>query len=289
MRVFIAGATGVYGRAVIPRLVARGDTVVALARDVASPSPIAGPQVELVAGDLLHDGPERLAAAMQGCDAALHLATALRPGAAGPAGENTTAALRTTGVRTLLEAVRAARVPVYVQQSIVMAYVDGGDAWLDEDTPFEIGSDGALPGAPVLEMERLVRALDPQQVRWCILRGGAFVGPGTAQDTVVERLRAGTLRVPGDGGNWVSFIHVEDIAEATVAALDRAPSGSTYNITDVPIQNGAYLDRLAALLHVPAPPRDPDRPLPRSYRCSSEAARQALGWQPRRGIWPSVA
>jgi len=286
MRVFIAGATGVYGRAVIPRLTARGDQVVALARDVASPSPIAGPGVEFVRGDLIQDTPEQLAEAMRGCDAVMHLATAIRPGATGPDGANTTAALRTTGTRNLLDAVHLARVPVYLQQSIVMGYIDGGDRWLDETTPFEASADRAQMVSPVEQMEGMVRALDPQQVRWCILRGGSFVGPDTAQDAVLDRLRAGTQRVPGDGANWVSFIQVEDIADATVAALDRAPTGSTYNITDTPVQNGAYLDRLAALLGVTPPPRDAEATRPRSYRCSNDVARQALGWEPRVGIWP---
>lgn len=289
MRVFIVGATGVYGRALIPQLVARGDTVLALVRDVTHAEAIAGPRVELVSGDLLRDTPERLAEVMRGCDAALHLATAIRPGATGPDGANTTAALRTTGTERLLDAVRAAGVRTYVQQSIVMAYVDGGDRWLAEDTPFEENADRVAMVSPVAEMERMVRSLDPLEVRWCILRGGSFVGPGTAQDGLIERLRAGTQLVPRDGSNWVSYIHVEDIAVATVAALDRAPAGSTFNITDTPARNGDYLDRLAGLLGVPTPKRDPDAPRPRSFRCSNEAAHRVLDWKPRVGIWPQRA
>lgn len=289
MRVVIVGATGVYGRALTPRLIERGDAVVALARDVERASALLGADVEAVAGDVLHDSPERLAETMRGCDAVLHLATAIRPGATGPDGTNTTAALRTTGTQRLLDAVRAAGVRTYIQQSIVMAYIDGGDRWLDEDTPFDAGADRVAMVSPVAEMEYMVRSLDPQEVRWCILRGGSFVGPGTAQDGVIERLRAGTQLVPGDGSNWVSYVHVDDIAVATVAALDRAPAGSTFNITDTPARIGDYLDRLAGLLGVPTPKRDPDAPRPRSFRCSNEAARRVLDWKPRVGIWPQRA
>ncbi|TAK73173.1 MAG: NAD(P)-dependent oxidoreductase [Dehalococcoidia bacterium] len=289
MRVFIAGATGVYGRALIPRLLARGDEVVALARSVDHAQAIALPGVELVAGDLLHEDPERLRRAMAGCDAAAHLATAIRPGATGSDGANTTAALRIDGTRRLLDAVIAAGVGRYVQQSIVMAYPDGGDRWLDEDTPFDQGEERAPTAHPVVTMEAMVRALDPGRVAWTILRGGSFVGPGTAQDAVIERLRAGTQTVPGDGRNWVSFIHVEDIAEATLLALHQAKGGSVLNITDEPIRNGDYLDRLAALLGVPEPARDPAASRPRSFRCSNAAAQATLGWTPTHGIWPAVA
>lgn len=288
MRIFIAGATGVYGQAVIPRLLDRGDTVVALARDVSRVGAIARPGVELVTGDLLDGNTEQLTAAMHGCEAVLHLATAIRPGATGTEGANTTAALRTAGTRHLLDAVLAAGVPAYLQQSITMGYIDGGETWLDEGTPFASTPGQVTAISSVVDMEEMVRALDPQRVRWCILRGSLFVGPGTMQDDVLERLRAGTQQVPGDGSNWISFIHVEDIAEATLAAIDRAPAGSVFNITDTPVRNGDYLDRLAALLGVPSPPRDAEAPHPRSHRCSNEAASRILGWQPTRGIWPRL-
>lgn len=287
MRVFIVGATGVYGRALIPRLVSRGDTVVALARSVERAASIAGTGIELVEGDLLKIDQERLRGVLAGCDVSAHLATSLRPGAAGPDGTNTNAALRVDGTRRLVEAVVAAGVPRYVQQSIVMAYPDGGDEWLDESTPFDQSGDRATTSSqPVVVMEETVRSLDPERVAWTILRGGSFVGPDTFQDRTIARLRNGSLRVPGDGTNWVSFIHVEDIAQATIDALDRAPAGSTYNVTDEPIRNGEYLDRLATTLGVDAPPRDPDEPLPRSFRVSSAAARRDLGWTPTHGIWP---
>ena len=201
MRVFVVGATGVYGRALVPRLVARGDTVVAFARSQERAAPIAGPQVEVIEGDLLKSSPEHLREAVEGCDAVAHLATALRPDSTGPDGSNTNTALRIDGTRRLLDAVLAAGVPRYLQQSIVMAYVDGGDHWLDESTPFDQSEARAGMSQPVVAMEQMVRDLDPSEVAWTILRGGAFVGPDTFQDDAVRRLREGMLRVPGDGRN----------------------------------------------------------------------------------------
>jgi nucleoside-diphosphate-sugar epimerase len=262
--------------------------VVALVRSLERARPIAGPQVELFEGDLLHDPPERLAEMMAGCDAAAHLATALRPGSAGADGSNTNAALRIDGTRRLLDATLSAGVPRYVQQSIVMAYPDGGDEWLDERVPLDLPGDRSATASPVVAMEAMVREIEPSRLAWSILRGGAFVGPETAQDTVIARLREGTQRVMGDGDNWVSFVHVDDIADATVAALERAAGGSIFNINDEPVRNGEYLDRLAELLHVARPARDLDAARPRSLRCSNAAAKQALGWAPRAGIWPEV-
>jgi nucleoside-diphosphate-sugar epimerase len=80
---------------------------------------------------------------------------------------------------------------------------------------------------------------------------------------------------------------VDDVAEAYVAALDRAPAQSVFNICADPIRYGEYVDGIADLLGVPRPSRDPSLPVPPSHRASNVAARTSLGWDPSRSIWPS--
>ncbi len=135
-------------------------------------------------------------------------------------------------------------------------------------------------------MERLLHATPPQALAWCILRGGAFVGPDTLQTLTLERLRAGVEVVPGDGRNFDSLIHVADMAAAVLAALDHAPAGSTFNIVAEPVRRGDYLDRLAASSGAPPPRRDPAARRPPSWRCSNQAARTVLRWSPRHHLIP---
>ena len=168
-----------------------------------------------------------------------------------------------------------------------MAYPDSGDRWLDEATPLDTNPARASVVGPVAIMEGLVRAVALEQLRWCILRGGAFVGPGTAQEGTLVRLRAGTERVPCDGRAFFSPVHVADMAEAVLLALQRAPAGSIFNICDEPLRQGEYLDRLAEWSGAPAPPHDPARACPPSWRCSNYAARTELTWEPTHGIWPA--
>jgi len=286
VRVFIVGATGLLGRAVIPALVERGDEVVALVRSLERAAPIAGPSVQLFEGDLLTEPPDRLESMLAGCDAAAHLATALRPGSPGLGTTNTNSALRIAGTRRLLHAALAANVQRYVQQSIALAYIDGGDTWLDEETPFYQPENPAGAAQPIVEMEAMVRAVDPGQMAWVILRGGSFVGPGTRQDQTISDLKAGTLKVPGDGSNWVSFVHYGDYGEAVDLAIHGSARGVVLNVADEPVRSGEYLDRLAQLMNLPAPSRDASAPLPRSYRCTSETAKTVFGWVPTIGIWP---
>jgi nucleoside-diphosphate-sugar epimerase len=281
VKVFVAGSTGVLGRALLPLLVAAGHDVRAIARRVPAAVPPAG--VELHAADLLED---ELDALVRGCDAVVHIATAIPADPAAPDAWLRTARLRTTGTRRLLDAAHACGVPHYVQQSVVMAYRDGGGAWLDEQTPFDDSPGRAEICGPVAAMEAMIRKVDPRALAWTILRGGTFVGAGTAQDALVRQLRSGRLVVAGDGSNYVSPVNVTDMAAAVAAALERAPAGAALNVVDEPLRYGDYVDALADLVGAARPRRAPALPSPPSWRCTNAAAQAALGWLPRASIWP---
>lgn len=287
MRIAIAGATGVYGRNLIPRLLGAGHRVLALARVPQKARDLFGDAIDEAACDLLANDPAvPLSGLLAGCDAVLHLATSIPANARTAADWEANTRLRTEGTRALLDAALAAGAARYVQQSITMAYPDGGDAWIDEQTP--LATSGSVI-SPVVEMEAMVRAVPVERLHWCILRGALFVGPDTFQVRTLARLREGAERVPCDGRYWASYIHVADMAAATLDALERAPVGSVFNIAAEPVRQGDYLDQLAAIAGAPAPPRNPDTPCPPSWRISSGAARRALGWQPTHGIYPSSA
>jgi 2-alkyl-3-oxoalkanoate reductase len=288
--VFVAGATGVLGRALLPRLVAGGYDVRGIARRAPSAPLPAG--VELLEADLL--GADLLGAGglhdlVRGCDAVVHIATAIPADGTVPGAWDLTARLRTDGTRRLLEAALAGGVERYVQQSIVMAYRDGGEAWLDEQAPLDDSPERAATCGPVIEMEAIIREVDPQRLAWTILRGGSFVGPGTGQDVLIDELRRGRAVVPGDGSSYFAPVDVTDMASGVVAALDRAPGGSTFNIVDEPLRYGDYVDRLADLTRVARPRRVPELPQRPSWRCTNRAAADALGWRPFAGIWPAPA
>jgi nucleoside-diphosphate-sugar epimerase len=290
MRIIVFGATGVLGRALVPLLVEQGHVVRAVVRSPEKVQVLTEGGVELVPGDLLsEDTRKRLPSLMAGCQAAVHIATAIPRDFGAPGAWDANTRLRTEGTRALLDAALASGVERYVQQSIVMAYVDGGERLLDEETPLDTSPARAAVCAPVIEMEGMVRAVPPERLRWSILRGGSFVGAGTAQEDTIKRLREGSETVPCDGSNYISPVNVNDMAEAVAAALERAHGGSMLNIVDEPLRQGDYLDRLATLIAAPLPKRDPTIPCPPSFRCSNARANALLGWTPRQGIWPQDA
>jgi nucleoside-diphosphate-sugar epimerase len=279
--IFVAGATGVLGRALVPRLIASRHSVRAIARSASTADLPAG--VELIDADLLEDD---LLELVRGCDAVVHIATAIPGDPSAQRAWDLTARLRTTGTRRLLDAALACRVPRYVQQSIVMAYRDGGDTWLDEQAPLDDSPGRAAVCGPVIEMETLIREVEPQILAWTILRGGSFVGVGTGEGTLIEALRVGGVVVADGGSNYLSLVNVADMASAVALSLELAPAGSTFNIVDEPLRYGDYVDALADLIGVARPRRAAKLPLPPSWRCTNQAAQTALGWVPRERIWP---
>jgi nucleoside-diphosphate-sugar epimerase len=289
MRMFVVGATGVLGRTLMPLLLQQGYSVRALARSPEKVRALERAGIEAVQGDVLTpETANQLPTLVMDCHAVIHIATAIPRDRAAPGAWDTTTRLRTEGTHLLLKASLAAGVAWYVQQSIALAYPDGGDRRLDESTPLDASPARAVVCAPVIRMEEMIRSLPLEQLRWCIVRGGAFVGQGTAQDDLVAMIRAGQVVVPCDGRNFISFVHVGDMASAIVAVLQHAPAGSTFNIVDEPIRYGDYVDHLATLLNVPKPPRDESQPCPPSFRVSNEAACTTLGWTPSHGIYEDV-
>jgi nucleoside-diphosphate-sugar epimerase len=285
MKIFIAGTTGLLGRSLIPLLIQKGYIVRGLVRTAEKARALELAGVEAVRGDLLaRETVEQLPELIRGCNAVVHIATAIPRADSLEAKQawETTGRLRTEGTQALLQASLATGVQRYIQQSITMAYPDSADAWLDETTPLDAAR------TYINKMEDLIRSLSPDQLQWCILRGGSFVGPETAQEQQIQQLRAGQLVVPGDGQNYISPVHVCDMAQAISLALECAPAGSTFNIVDEPLRNGAYLDQLADQLEVARPARQTDKPNPPSQRCSNKAAREVLGWTTRHSIWPSA-
>ncbi len=287
MQVAVVGATGVLGRALIPLLLEHRDAVRAIVRSASIAREILPQGIDVAEGDLLAPHIEQqLPPLLEGCDVVLHIATAIPRDMNAPHAWDANTRLRTDGVKWLLQAALKAGAKQYIQQSITMAYPDHGDEWITEDMPLDSSPERAEVNRSVIAMEDLVRTLATDRLRWCILRGGRFVGPGTFEENIVADLRHGTRVVAGTGRNFVSLIHVADMATAALAALTHAPDQSIFNIVDEPLREGEYLDRLADSIGVGRPSRNPALPSPPSWRCSNQAARSILQWTPTHSIIP---
>lgn len=166
---------------------------------------------------------------------------------------------RPTHVRALVAAAAAAGARRIVYLSSTGVYGRGAGEWVDEDTP----PAGDTPrGRARLDAEAALAAgAEAAGLEAVALRVAAIYGPGRG---VHERLRAGTYRVIGDGANWVSRIHVDDLVGAIIAAGTVAPLGRRVYVIadDEPATARAHADGVAALLGLPPPASIPESEVP---------------------------
>ena len=264
-RILLAGC-GDLGLRVAARLLAQGDEVWALRR---RPPPQDLPGLRWLGADLT--APHSLAGLPAGIARLVYLPA---PDARDKAAYR---ALFVDGLRQLLQALdrRALRQALLVSSSAVYGEHDGD--WVDEDTPpAPLGFNGAL----LLEAEQWLAA---QDVPSTVLRLAGLYGPGRLQP--VERLRAGTQRVPRETPHWANRIHVDDAA-AAVAHLLRlpAPQPLYLGVDDTPLPLDELYDFLAQLVDAPLPAAGPAPAGVGSKRLRNGRLR-ASGWAPR---WPDA-
>jgi nucleoside-diphosphate-sugar epimerase len=281
MRIAVIGATGVLGRAVIPRLIAGKHHLLGISPRPEKSQALYGNTIEAVAGDLADPQAESIfAKLLAGCDAVVNIATAIpkQSQLGNPAAWGRSDQIRKDGTPRVIKAALAAGVQTYIQQSITMAYPDMGDRWIGEETE--------VKSPDIIEMEAALRALPVDSLRWTILRGASFVGRGTFQEDTIRALKAGGISFGCDGQAYQSYVHVDDMAKAVVLAAEKGLRGVVLNISAEPLREGDYLRQLARAVGAPEPLNNSKTSCPPSQRCSNRAAIEILGWQPAHGITP---
>ncbi len=300
MRVFLAGATGAIGRPLVAALVAAGHEVVGMTRSAAKAESLRAAGAEPVVCDALDAAALQAAVLDAKPDAVIHELTAI-PQRLDPRKIERdfalTNRLRTEGTRNLVAAAKAGGVDRIVAQSVAFLYEPTGDT-----QPH--GEDDALyrspPGVFKATFEATVQ-LERQvlEAGGTVLRYGYFYGPGTAlaiDGSLAEQARKRQLPVVGKGGGVWPFIHVEDAAAATVAAL-KAPPGVYNVVDDDPAPAREWIPAFSAAVGAPKPMRVPKllaRLAAGSYGvlvmtkaegASNAKAKRELGWRPRYASW----
>jgi nucleoside-diphosphate-sugar epimerase len=305
MKVLVAGATGALGRQLVPRLVANGHEVVGTTRSEskrkaifdlgATPAVLDALDAEQVARVVAEAEPEVIVHELTALSGDLDLRHFNRTFAE-------TNRLRTEATDHLLAAGRAVGVKRFVAQSYAgwPAERTGGPV-KTEDDPLDHAPPKAV--GPTLEairhLERAVTGAD--WTEGVVLRYGGFYGPGTslAPDggDMVEMVRKRKFPVVGNGAGVWSFIHIEDAADATVAAIEHGRRGIYNIVDDEPAPVAEWLPAAASAVGAP-PPRHVPRWLGRMLAgeavavmmtevrgASNEKAKRELGWQPRHASW----
>jgi nucleoside-diphosphate-sugar epimerase len=296
MRVFVAGASGALGSRLVPRLVDAGHEVIGTHNSPNRSAFLRTLGATPVLLDVLDAEAVRAAVLEHEPDAIVHEATALADAKWGRNFDATFAAtneLRTKGTDVLLAAAREAGVQRFVAQSFASYRVERrGGPIKTEDDPLD-----PTPPANARQSFDAMAYLERQVVEagGIVLRYGLFYGADN--DGLIEPVRKRQYPIIGDGGGIVSWIHLDDAAEATVLALEH-DGPAIYNIVDddpAPVRE--WLPAVAQALGARAPRRFPvwlarlvageaAVVMGTEARGASNAkAKRELGWTPRHPSW----
>jgi nucleoside-diphosphate-sugar epimerase len=240
VNVFVAGATGAVGMPIVRQLVMRGHEVVGLTRHEAKRAMLDGLGARAAVGDALDREALTDLIGRYHPEAVVHVLTALpKRGPFRLSELEATNVLRTRGTVNLLAGAVASGARRFVAESIVLVY--GANRArskpFTEDAP--IVKSAALSGfQPSLDalrfLEEQVLGMSGEgEVEGVVLRYGFFYGPGVGStEYAMKMLRRRMLPLPGRGKGVGSWVHVEDAASATVAAVERGRPGHVYNVVD---------------------------------------------------------
>jgi nucleoside-diphosphate-sugar epimerase len=301
MRVFVAGATGAIGAQLVPLLIAEGHQVTGMTRSPTKADALRSAGAEPAIADALDADAVMSAVAEARADAVIHQLTAIPPRVDPRKVVRDfalTDRLRTEGTRHLVAAARASGVARIIAQSVAFAYAPGPPGTVHgEDDPLNPNPPAQFKHSAesLAELERTVLGAGG-----LVLRYGYFYGPATsisASGSIGEEVARRRLPIIGNGRGVWSFVHVEDAARATVAALINGDSGAYNVVDDEPAAVSEWLPTLADALGARRPLRVPAliaRPLAGEYGlmtmtraqgASNARAKAELGWSPGHASW----
>jgi 2-alkyl-3-oxoalkanoate reductase len=316
VKVFVAGASGAIGRPLVPRLVEAGHRVAGATRSAERAEEIRAMGADGVVVDVFDAQALRAVMAEVAPEVVVHELTSL-PERFEPRRKDlydATNRVRGEGTRNLIEAAHAAGARRFVCQSIAFSYAprDGGAArgrgparagetpLHDEDDPLFVDAPPPFGQAArvVADMERAV--LSANSMEGLVLRYGWFYGPATyyANDgAMAADVRRRRFPVVGEGSGVFSFIHVDDAAAATVAAVERGAPGIYNVVDDDPAPMREWLPAYARAIGAKPPRRVPlwlARLIAGGFvatmsttlgGASNAKAKRELDWAPRWTSW----
>ncbi|MBK5232771.1 MAG: NAD(P)-dependent oxidoreductase [Thermoleophilia bacterium] len=302
MKVFVAGAGGVIGRPLVRQLVAAGHEVTGTTRSDSKARQIETSGATPVVCDAFDPQGVTEAVAKAAPDVIINQLTNLPTTGdrRDPDYYTATNRLRREGGQILIKAAQAAAVKRLVTQSIAFTYLPRG-SWVKNETDATVGAfDGSISDAFQSALTHEQNLQDAEGIDGLILRYGFFYGPGTyyaADGPTASEVRRRRFPLVGPATGTFSFVHVDDAAEAAVAAVTQGSPGIYNIVDDEPAALKEWLPVYAEALGAKPPRRVPawlarlvaGKSLTESainMRGASNAkAKAELGWRPSHSSW----
>lgn len=299
MNIFVAGASGAIGRPLLAELIRQGHALTGMTNSDAGARVIEDLGAAVARVNALDASAVEQAVRNSRAEVVIDELTALpqdpRDMAAAAAGNHN---LRVEGGANLHRAARASGVRRYVQQSSGF-FLKSGRGLADESEGLAVDASPSVAAHARDYTELESRVLTGEGIEGVALRYGFFYGPGTwynPDGAAADQARKQELAIIGAGDGVWSWVHIEDAAVATVAAL-TAPPGVYHVVDDDPSPVCRWLPAFARWVGAPPPPHVTEQAgrerggedavyYGTKLRGASNAkARMALNFAPRRLEW----
>jgi nucleoside-diphosphate-sugar epimerase len=228
MRVFVTGATGFIGGHVVGHLRARGDDVACLVRSPEKAGDLSVNGCELVQGDLADETAIR--AGMRGADAVIHGAAVYEVGI--PKSEHTAMyEANVLGTERVLRAALEEKIPKTVYISTVGAFGNTHGEVVDET--YEHPGDGhtSYYEETKVQAHQIAKRLIAEEGLPCVIvQPGGVYGPDdhSAIGSQINQFLAGRMPMIAFPDLGMNMVHVDDVANGVLLALDKGETGESY-------------------------------------------------------------
>lgn len=303
MRVFVAGASGAIGEPLIAELLKQGHSVVGMTTSEAGASNLESQGASAAIVDAFDAAAVEAALKKSAAEVVIDELTSLpKEQSEMPRYAARDRKLRIEGGGNLFRAAIATGVRRYLQQSSGFFLTAAEGCLADESSPLDVNASPAMAASARTYRELETRLFSSDAIEGVALRYGFFYGPKTWYHpgaSAAEMAMHRQLPVVGNGQGVSSFVHIEDAAIATVAAL-TAEAGVYNLVDDDPSPQSVWLPAFAKFVGAPMPPHVSEAEASAAagddavyyatqlHGASNAKAKQVLGWKPRRLEWLQV-
>lgn len=289
MKVCVFGGAGFIGSRVVNSLLKSGHQVVTLVRNQQKAAELAQLGATVRTGDLTNR--EDIKNAISGVDIAINLAVPSYKGRVGYGRVRAIAGQFMEYVKSIMdEARQAGNIPVIISEGTFI-WGDSGDGWHDEKSAFRPLGMGRIGELSTPYLQTLMAENGAPVIR--IIAAATYGATGWFEYAVYDLIKKGWYRTFGDGQNVMSFVHIDDLAEAYRLAVEKRPIGDSFAIVDdQPVKFRDFANYAARAMGKP-----PVKSMPRwignimagqvwveeltmTHRVKNTKAREQLGWRP---------
>ncbi|MGG6263974.1 NAD-dependent epimerase/dehydratase family protein [Leptolyngbya sp. AN03gr2] len=273
MRALVTGANGFTGSHLVKALLNRGDSVVGFVRKSSNLDRLSNCSIDYAYGDITDRA--ALTEAMRGVDVIFHTAAYVELGIVNAAEMER---VNVEGTRAVLEAAKAANVPKMIYCSTIGIFGDTQGKAIDEAFQRTQKDFSSAYDRTKYQAQQLVDQTKELSIV-SVMPSGIFGSDDPHFKPVLNAFLSGRLKVWAGGGRITGIVHVDDLAEAMILAVDRGKSGDYYIISAGDMTTREMFEVFSRETGI-SPPREAPKPLVRLVANILDPIGRISGWQP---------